>query len=926
MDRPLLSNALHVLRLLAAWLAFVLTWSMLEPTLNHLWYGVGGAQVQQRVPLPIDEPPQNWPGDFARGCPAAEAAIAATSRTASTPAPQAPPPAPALKQREVLLDLSQAQATVTLRAQFDRCSPLLQQLRATMSGSTVLDARALSHIRETVFNTVNVGNALPSFKALQISVDEKAPDTVLVSTQGEFFDDELSGNDTAYPVYIGNLGAWPAAATTVQIKVSTAMGVWFEHPAPHTQTSTQVSWMNLPPEDASLALNVTRAEPPSQTLLRGNAPVARLAPPLIQAIRGQLDVLDPLWLGLGYGLPFVALLWWARQQAAPDDHVAQALTRGCGLALLLLAGLTLAETVERLGAAAWQPALYDTGLPHLSWTTATAKIVFIALIWPTLAALWLQGKLVRPAAALGWTAGMLVVTGISVLLTLVQLKELRRFDRLDLNFQVDPLSLSLSPQGAMTLMAALLAFGLSAWWLAIESVGFLRSVASFFKWVLGMALAWLLTRWLSHTQEPLMAALLALPFGWAFARASVHWWPSGADSLSAGRRLLLSLFGALTMAWLTTPPGGPSYGPSGAWLLSSMAWAWAHLWQVAALGLLVYWLTLHAAQARLARLPPSQQSAAWVFLIVVFYWRASSEWVPMLLALAIGWALTQYWVFAPRPLRLPTRSRPRMLHDALKVMSRHRELSSWQRDMQKGLSEQWAKGDATLTKAQNRSGELHRAIAASEYPDMRARALAQLALNVGSSAKANVAAWRGALMATLLSLPWITSYCVNVSRSDPPLTNAYAVSQLAFIVLDLLRWPALGYFLMYYYPHLRGRNGIEKGLCLAAALILPSLGATVLWNATSTDAWLSLLYWSLQVFICCMTIGVGLGDLGALRRAGKGPRSLKEIYKLTTLAAWFSSLALAAGGAATTLLVSQMGSLFTAGLKLLLPDTPPLGK
>jgi len=924
-DRPLLTDAMHVLRLLAAWLAFVLSWNMLEPTLYHLWYRVGGEQAQQQAPLPIDEPPQNWPGEFAQGCPAAEAANA-TSQPVPQPGPPAPSHAPTLKQREVLLDLSQAQATVTLRAQFDRCSPLLQQLRATMSGSTVLNARALNHIRETVFNSVNVGNALPSFKALQISVDDKAPDTVQVSTQAHFTDDELTGEETSYQVFVGNQGAWPAAATTIHIKVSADMGIWSDHPVPHAQTGTQVSWVNLPPEDAGLALNVTRADAPIQTMLRSTDPVARVAPTLIQAIRGQLAVLNPLWLGLGYGLPFVALLWWARRQATPGDLVAQALIRGCGLALLLLAGLTLAETVERLGWAAWQPALYDTGLPHPSRTTATAKIVFIALIWPTLAALWLQGKLVRPAAALGWTVGMLVVTGVSTLLTLVQLKELHRFNQLGLNFQVNPLSLSLSPQGAMTLVAALLVFGLSAWWLAIESVGFLRSASSFCKWVLGMVLAWLLSRWLTDAHEPMMAALLALPFGWAFARASVYWWPSGADGLSPGRRWLLSLLGALTMAWLTTPPVSPGHGTSAAWLLSSTAWAWAHLWQVAAVGLLVYWLTLHAAQARLARLPPSQQSAAWVFLLVVFYWRASSDWVPMLLALAIGWALTRYWVFAPRPLRLPTSSRPRMLHDALKVMSRHRELSSWQRDMQKGLSEQWAKGDATLTKAQNRSGELHRAIAASEYPDMRARALAQLALNVGSSAKANLAAWRGALMATLLSLPWITSYCVNVSRSGPPLTNAFAVSQLAFIVLDLLRWPALGYFLMYYYPHLRGRNGIEKGLCLAAALILPSLGATVLWNASDTDAWLSLLYWSLQVFICCMTIGVGLGDLGALRRAGKGPRSLKEIYKLSTLAAWLSSLALAAGGAATTLLVSQMGSLFSAGLKLLLPDTPPIGK
>jgi len=924
-DRPLLTDAMHVLRLFVAWLAFVLAWGMLEPTLGRLWYQLGGEQVTQQALLPIDQAPDSWSDRLSADCPIVEATETTIPSPASRPFLLATPSAQSVRQREVLLDLSQVTATVSLRAEFDRCSPLLQQLRATMSGQEVLDEPTLDRIRNIVFNSVVVDSTGADFEALQISTAETAPDTVQVSTRGRFMAHQPMDGDLSYLVTIGSLGPWQATSTKVRVKVAPSMGIWTEAPLPNAQSSTEALWHHLPANQANLVLNVTRSNDRAKANQDQAAPIARLAPPLVQALRGHLDVLNPLWLGVGYGLPFVVLLWWARRLATPESDIVQALTKGCSLALLLLAGLVLAEAVERAGMRPWRKHLEGSGLFNSGWAPSTARAVFIALIWPTLAVLWLQGKLVRPAAALGWTAGVLVVGLLSAMVVLARFKGLARFDQLDLTVQLEPLSISLSPDSVMTLLAVLLAIGLSAWWLAIESVGFLRSFGSLIKWVLGMALIWLLTRWLTYTGEPTVAALLALPFGWAFARASVHWWPSDTTWLTPGRRMLCSLLGALAMAWLAVPPAGPGY-TSASWLLGTLAWSLAHLWRVAAMALLVYWLILHASQARQARLPIEQQTAAWVFLIVVFYWRASSDWVPMMVALMIGWGLARYWVFAPRPLRLPTRSRPRMLHHALKVMSRHRELTGWQRDMQKGLSEQWIKGEATLTKAQNRSGEVHRAIATSEYADMRARALTQLALNVGTSAHAHTAAWRGALMATLLSLPWITSYCVNVSRSDPPLTNAYAVSQLTFIVLDLLRWPALGYFLMYYYPHLRGRNGIEKGLCLAAALILPSLGATVLWNASANDAWLSLLYWSLQVFICCMTIGVGLGDLGALRRAGKGPRSLKEIYKLGTLAAWFSSLALAVGGAATTVLVSQLGSLFTAGLKLMAPDIPPVGK
>jgi hypothetical protein len=313
-------------------------------------------------------------------------------------------------------------------------------------------------------------------------------------------------------------------------------------------------------------------------------------------------------------------------------------------------------------------------------------------------------------------------------------------------------------------------------------------------------------------------------------------------------------------------------------------------------------------------------------MIVMFYWPAQQPWVPLLATFGVGLLVQRYWVFAPRPLRLPARNSTRLLSRAISEISLLNDLLRVRRGLRKTLADKVSKGEATPQDYLDKTRGLDQIIKDREIAGMRARGNTILALNRGSGKGAWIRAQYGTLMALVVSAPWMVSYFWNLSQNRVASTNAYAMSWLSSILLEIGQWPALGFFFLFFYPHIRGRNGIEKGLTLTVALIAPALVGTILWHARVSAVWLSLLFWSLQAFICCMTIGVGLGDIGALRRAGKGPRSLVEIYNLGTLTAWSSSLAIAIGAAVTTALATQAGSLFSAGLKLLLPEAPVAGK
>jgi hypothetical protein len=192
-------------------------------------------------------------------------------------------------------------------------------------------------------------------------------------------------------------------------------------------------------------------------------------------------------------------------------------------------------------------------------------------------------------------------------------------------------------------------------------------------------------------------------------------------------------------------------------------------------------------------------------------------------------------------------------------------------------------------------------------------------------------AWeRGKIFARyglLFALPWTTLFIRNLSERPAPREQIELLSLLTSAVITLSQWPLYGLFLGYFYPSVRGANGIQKGFYFFLFVFVPVLAANAVTNPLAGAAWATFSLWALQLFIQCMLLGFLTGDYETLRRAGLGWRHLIDVHNLGSLAAWSSSVLVAIGAAVTTLLTSGAASLISSGLKVLLPEMPlPGGK
>lgn len=412
----------------------------------------------------------------------------------------------------------------------------------------------------------------------------------------------------------------------------------------------------------------------------------------------------------------------------------------------------------------------------------------------------------------------------------------------------------------------------------------------------------------------IIAAALAVPFGWAFMRSSGAWCPSGREwtRQAATWRWLTVLL--IALAALMTMPADLGRNWSFSSLLSSSAWALSRFWQWAAVALLLLWL---ARPTVIGQSADDRREAGTVLLFVFLYWRPQLPWIPLLVASAAGIGLIRMWIFAPRPLREPGLRRSRLLSSAMTTMRAHNRLVRLRRGLGKGLGVKVEKGETTdANEVIGKLRDMDVLIDQHERQATRQRCLAMLALNAGPGGTPWERARKGALIAVIASSPWIVGYITGVEWANAA-TNAGVISRFGTLTFDVAQWPILGFFMLYFYPQLRGSNGIRKGLCMTLAVVVPMLMATATMAAGSLDAWRADLFWALQVFIVCMIIGVVLGDFGALRRVGKPASGIIEIYNLGTLAAWSSSLLLAVGVAGSTALASSAGALFSEGLKMI---------
>jgi hypothetical protein len=177
----------------------------------------------------------------------------------------------------------------------------------------------------------------------------------------------------------------------------------------------------------------------------------------------------------------------------------------------------------------------------------------------------------------------------------------------------------------------------------------------------------------------------------------------------------------------------------------------------------------------------------------------------------------------------------------------------------------------------------------------------------------------GAEWSFLFAIPWLITYFISFMQE----TN-FPHSYILTFVIDMLSifsfWVAIGFFMGYFFPYLRGDTGFQKGLRLAMTIILPTLPLHIVFYQ-SLASWQGFFLWAFQVFLECALLGLLAFDYVSIRQAGNNWQTLLEIHGLLPLGVWTSGTLALLATAITNLIASpeQAQVLMNSALQIIVP-------
>jgi hypothetical protein len=160
------------------------------------------------------------------------------------------------------------------------------------------------------------------------------------------------------------------------------------------------------------------------------------------------------------------------------------------------------------------------------------------------------------------------------------------------------------------------------------------------------------------------------------------------------------------------------------------------------------------------------------------------------------------------------------------------------------------------------------------------------------------AARRGAIAGAILG---IIPGVIMTLTSQPGLSEGEPISAfLSGVAWTLFQWPAIGWFVGYYRPLLRGRNGTEKACFLAVIAIVVNLPATIVWDSRTALAYDFTSYLEMLVFL--VLVSVYACDLLTLKEAGFRFTDWPQVHNWRFVVTWSTALVAAIGTATVTFL------------------------
>lgn len=181
----------------------------------------------------------------------------------------------------------------------------------------------------------------------------------------------------------------------------------------------------------------------------------------------------------------------------------------------------------------------------------------------------------------------------------------------------------------------------------------------------------------------------------------------------------------------------------------------------------------------------------------------------------------------------------------------------------------------------------------------------------------------GAFWALLFSLPWMAIWLFNFMTGRAATTSYPLWAFLTDLLTLLISWVGIGFLFGYFYPFLRGKDGLQKGFWLWFLIVLPALPLALI-NNSSPTSWQGFLFWILQVFIHCMLLGLIAFDYMTLRQGYRDWQMLFELHGIPSVGVSVSTILIAAGTAITTLFQSQAQEMVKAALTFIIPSASQL--
>jgi len=385
------------------------------------------------------------------------------------------------------------------------------------------------------------------------------------------------------------------------------------------------------------------------------------------------------------------------------------------------------------------------------------------------------------------------------------------------------------------------------------------------------------------------------------------------------RAVVLMVIAAAALSTRTWPPENVH--------VMSLGYILRNLLLLGVIWSLVSFLRDKASDALWLHLPESTRRAG-ILLAMVSFYSPTTRWNYIPVTFLVGFLMLDKWLLPSRrfdkSLFVEIRGKlPDLIRKVIRFNDEEKTLTS----LNKELLSKVAKGDMSHEDYDQKFQAQSNVVETLKADlTIQGRFAKEVILAFGPTDSAWQNGKKAAQYGIWFALPWTILFLRDIVRGSAYQDGYLILDVVAWILAFMLPWVSYGFVFGYFYPYIKGKNGVKKAVSLFLTIVLPQLVWTVLARTLDSEYWFSFGFWVLQVFVHTMLLGLVAGDYETFRKAGYRWKHLLEIHRLGALSAWASSIVIAIGAAVGALITSGATQVFVSVLKFAADNVSATGK